>query len=212
MNLIFLGAPGVGKGTQARFLSKKLGIPHISTGEMLRENIKKKTKLGKLASSLINKGKFIPDRLVNKMVEKRLKRSDCADGFILDGYPRTIPQAEALDKFAEIDRVINFELSKEMIIRRITGRRTCPKCEFAYHLEYVPSKVEGVCDKCKVKLIQRPDETEDAVKTRLQIYYEQTLPLIEYYEKQGKLINIDASPTPEEIHQEVCKVLRVKCD
>ena len=212
MNLIFLGAPGVGKGTQARMLSQKLGVPHISTGEIFRENMKNKTELGKKILSYMDAGELVPDNIVIDVITDRLNRDDCSNGYILDGVPRTIPQAEYLDTLVKIDKVINFSLEEEEIIVRLSGRRTCKDCGFAHHIKFIIPKVEGVCDKCGGELIQRSDETPEAVEKRLKEYNSLTFPLIEYFKKQGKLIDIDAAPAIEVIHKDVCERLNVLCD
>ena len=209
MNLIFLGAPGVGKGTQARMLSQKLGIPHISTGEIFRENMKDKTELGKKILSYMDAGELVPDKIVIEVITDRLNRDDCSNGYILDGVPRTIPQSEYLDTLVKIDKFINFSLSEEEIVARLSGRRTCKDCGFAHHCKYLPPKVKGVCDKCGGELIQRSDETPEAVEKRLKEYNSLTFPLIEYFKKQEKLIDIDAAPAIEVIHKDVCEKLDI---
>jgi adenylate kinase len=196
MKLVFLGPPGAGKGTQAKLLAAKLNVPHISTGDIFRENIRKQTELGKKAAEYSNKGFLVPDDITNEMVKERLKKEQ---GYILDGYPRTINQAEFLDSIQKIDKVINFELEDNEIIKRISGRRTCRSCGSVYHVEFSKPKVEGVCDKCDSEIVQREDEKPDVVKKRLDVYKSQTEPLIDYYNKKGILVDIDAYPTIEEI-------------
>jgi len=203
MKLVFLGPPGAGKGTQAKIVSERQKIPHISTGDIFRENMKKQTELGKKAAEYSNKGLLVPDDLTNKMVENRLNGNDCKRGFILDGYPRTIPQAEFLDSIMKIDKVINFELSDEEVVKRISGRRTCSKCGTAYHLLYMKPKKSGNCDKCNSPLVQREDEKPEVVKKRLEVYKKQTSPLIDYYKKKKLLVNISAFSTIEEITKKV---------
>lgn len=203
MRIIFLGPPGSGKGTQAKLLSERQGIPHISTGDIFRMNIKGGTELGKKASEFMNKGLLVTDEITNAMVEKRLQEKDCEKGFILDGYPRTVPQAEFLGKISGIDKVINFVLGDEEIIRRISGRRTCPNCGAGYHTEFLRPKKEGMCDKCGAKLSQRDDEKPEVVRKRLEVYNTQTAPLIEYYKGKGTLMEIDALPSINEVAREV---------
>ena len=189
MKLILLGPPGAGKGTQAEILSKKLGIEAISTGVMLRTAIRKKTKLGKLAEGYINEGKLVPDEVVVGIVKERLQQDDCKKGFILDGFPRTTAQAEALSETGvEIDKVLSLEVSDDAIIERISGRRECKSCGTPYHVVYKPSSKGDVCDVCGGELIQRADDNEETVKNRIKIYHEQTEPIKEYYQDSGKLV------------------------
>lgn len=189
MNLIFLGAPGAGKGTQAEVISEHLGIPTISTGNIIREALKNGTEMGLKAKSYMDEGKLVPDDIVIGIIKERLAKDDCKNGFILDGFPRTVPQAEALDQMGiVIDRVVDIEVPDEKIMARLSGRRVCEVCGASYHLEYKPSKAEGVCDKCGGKTVLRKDDHPDTVKERLQVYHEQTKPLKGYYEKAGKLV------------------------
>ena len=189
MNLIFLGAPGAGKGTQAEVISEHLGIPTISTGNIIREALKNGTEMGLKAKSYLDEGKLVPDDIVIGIIKERLAKDDCKNGFILDGFPRTVPQAEALDQMGiVIDRVVDIEVPDEKIMARLSGRRVCEVCGASYHLEYKPSKAEGVCDKCGGKTVLRKDDHPDTVKERLQVYHEQTEPLKGYYEKAGKLV------------------------
>ncbi|MGI5896012.1 MAG: adenylate kinase [Oscillospiraceae bacterium] len=189
MNLIFLGAPGAGKGTQAEVISEHLGIPTISTGNIIREALKNGTEMGLKAKSYMDEGKLVPDDIVIGIIKERLAKDDCKNGFILDGFPRTVPQAEALDQMGiVIDRVVDIEVPDEKIMARLSGRRVCETCGASYHLEYKPSKTEGVCDKCGGKTVLRKDDHPDTVKERLQVYHEQTEPLKGYYEKAGKLV------------------------
>lgn len=187
MKLILLGAPGAGKGTQAEFIMQKLGIPSISTGNLLREAVKNETPLGLRAKEAMDKGQLVPDDVVIGMVEEKLKSPECAGGCIFDGFPRTIPQAEALDKITDIDLALSLEVPDEVIEARMTGRRVCLKCGATYHVESNPPKVEGICSKCGDKLVVRKDDHSDVVKGRLKTYHEQTEPLKGYYEQQGKL-------------------------
>lgn len=188
MNLILLGAPGAGKGTQAEVICAKLSIPAISTGNLIREAIKNGTELGKAVKSYTEAGQLVPDDVVIAMVKERLAEDDCKNGFILDGFPRTVPQAEALDKMGiVIDKVIDIEVSDEEITKRLSGRRVCESCGASYHTAFKPSAKENVCDKCGAKTVQRPDDHPDTVRARLAVYHEQTEPLIAYYKAQGKL-------------------------
>ena len=188
LHVVFTGAPGCGKGTQARILKEKVAICHLSTGEMLRAEAAKGTPLGLEIKALLDKGEFATDEMIINMVSKRIDEDDCRNGFILDGFPRTIPQAEALDASGVvIDRVIDIEVPDEKIVTRMSGRRVCEKCGSSYHLLYKKPAVEGVCTNCGGTLVQRKDDHPDTVKDRLRVYHEQTEPLKEYYEKQGKL-------------------------
>jgi adenylate kinase len=208
MNLIFLGAPGVGKGTHAEIVSKEFSIPKISTGDILREEVKKQTELGMKAKGYMDRGELVPDDLVIKILEKRLKEKDCEKGFILDGFPRTLPQAKALERFASIDLVLNFKASKETIIERITGRYTCRKCGAIYHVKNMPPKVEGVCDVCGGELYQREDQKREVVENRLKVYEKLTKPLIDYYRKKGVIRDIDVEGSIETVSKRVLEVLK----
>lgn len=207
MNIIFLGPPGVGKGTIAGMLCKKHGIPHISTGDIFRENIKNGTELGNQAKQYMDKGELVPDEVVNGMVADRLKDPDCAKGFVFDGFPRTMPQAEALARITKIDHVIDLTAPKEVIMSRLGSRRTCRKCGAIFNVLTMPPKVEGMCDKCGGELYVRDDEKPDVISARLKVYEEQTSPLTDYYEKQGLLKKVDATKIPEEIFQEVLSIV-----
>ena len=199
MNLILFGPPGAGKGTQGEIICEALKIPTISTGAMIRAAIKDGTELGKQASELIKSGALVPDEVVVGIVKERLAQSDCANGFILDGFPRTIPQAEALDEMGvDIDKVIDIEVADDVIISRLSGRRVCEKCGRPYHTESLKPKVDGVCDDCSGALIQRKDDHPDTVKARLDIYHKETEPLKDYYEKQGKLSVVEGMNSVEE--------------
>ncbi|MBR5773296.1 MAG: adenylate kinase [Clostridia bacterium] len=192
MKLILLGAPGAGKGTQAEFISEKYNIPMVSTGNMIREALKNETELGLKAKSFMDAGQLVPDEVVIGIIKERLDAEDCANEFILDGFPRTIPQAEALDKMGvELDRVVNFEVPDEAIIARMGGRRVCAACGCSYHIEFNRPQKDGVCDKCGAELIQRKDDHPDTVKERLRVYHEQTEPLKDYYAQTGKLRMVD---------------------
>ncbi len=214
MNIIMLGPPGAGKGTQAKMLVEKLGIPQISTGDMLRAAVKEGTPMGLKAKEYMDGGKLVPDEVVIGIVKDRLGADDCAKGFILDGFPRTIPQAEALDKvLAEMGRkieyVVNVAVPESELLDRLTGRRTCKKCGAMYHVKFNPPKKEGVCDKCGGELYQRDDDKEETILNRLKVYNDQTAPLIEYYKGQGVLVDIDGSKEIKEIFAEICKALGV---
>ena len=188
MKLIFLGAPGAGKGTQAEKVCEKLGIPTISTGNIIREALKNQTEMGLKAKSFIEAGKLVPDEVVIGIIKDRLAQDDCKNGFILDGFPRTIPQAEALDKMGiEIDKVIDIEVADEKIAQRMSGRRVCPDCGASYHTEYKKPEKEGVCNFCGAQLVIRKDDSPEVVLDRLNVYHEQTEPLKDYYGKKGIL-------------------------
>lgn len=212
MNLILLGGPGAGKGTQAKLIVEEYKIPQISTGDMLREAVKQGTELGKKAKEYMDKGELVPDEIVIGIVRDRLKQPDCEKGFILDGFPRTIAQAEALDKMLDeigkkIDAVINIYVPEEEIVKRIVNRRTCKKCGAIYHLIYSPPKESNKCDKCGGELYQRDDDKEETVRERLRVYKQQTEPLIEYYEKKGILYNVDGTKDINGVFEEIKGVL-----
>lgn len=193
MNIILLGAPGAGKGTQAELLAEKLEIPTISTGAMLRAAIRKGTELGKKAKELIDRGQLVSDDVMVGMISERLKEEDCKNGFILDGFPRTIAQAEALDELGvQIDAALSFEAADEVILKRLGGRRECPKCGATFHVENKPSAKGNFCDKCGAELKTRDDDKEETIKKRLQVYYAQSAPLKGYYEQKGALHEINA--------------------
>lgn len=204
MKIILLGAPGAGKGTQAKLICEKFDIPHISTGDILRRNIKEQTQLGKAAKSFIDAGKLVPDEVVIGITKDRLAEDDCQKGWLLDGFPRTIAQAQALAAFAKTDCVINIAVDYDLIINRISGRRMCT-CGATYHIS---QGITDVCEKCGSKLYQRDDDKEATVAERLKVYEKQTLPLIEYYTEQNILLNVDGNHTAEEVFQEVLKVLK----
>lgn len=188
MNLILLGAPGAGKGTQAEVICSHLNIPAISTGNIIREALKSGTEMGVRAKSFVDAGKLVPDEVVIGIIQERLAQDDCKNGFVLDGFPRTIPQAEALDRMGvQIDKVIDIEVPDDKIVLRMSGRRVCESCGASYHLLYKKPEVEGICSKCGGTLVQRKDDHPDTVKERLNVYHEQTEPLKDYYSKQGKL-------------------------
>ncbi len=192
MNMIFLGAPGAGKGTQAEVVCKELNIPAISTGNMLREAVKNGTEAGLKAKSYMDAGELVPDEVVIGILKDRIAQPDAQNGFILDGFPRTVEQAEALDKMGvEIDKVIEISVSDEAITARMSGRRVCEGCGNSYHIEYKPTKVEGICDACGAKVVQRIDDKPETVQARLKTYHEKTAPLKDYYTKRGKLVTVE---------------------
>lgn len=208
MKLIFLGAPGAGKGTQAARISAALAIPAISTGDIIRTAIKEGAPLGLEFKRYIDKGALVPDDLVNALVKERLEKPDCVNGFILDGFPRTIEQAKFLDESGiEIDRVVDIEVSDDTIVKRMGGRRFCPQCQRTYHVLYTKPAEEGICDTCKCALSIRDDDKPETVLHRLSVYHEQTEPLIAYYEK--KLCSVDGTLTPEEITEKILEKVRV---
>jgi adenylate kinase len=191
MKLIFLGPPGAGKGSVAREIIKEKGIPQISTGDLIRASISENSEAGKKAKEFYDQGKLVPDEIIIELLKERISQDDCKNGFILDGFPRTIPQAEALDKEIDIDKVINFKVSDETILSRLSGRRICEKCGSIYHLINIPPKVEGVCDECEGNLFQRKDDNESVIKKRLEEYQEKTAPLIYYYDEKGNLVEVE---------------------
>lgn len=204
MKIIMLGAPGAGKGTQAKKLSERYGIPQISTGDIFRANIKAGTELGKAAKAYMDAGGLVPDELTLELVMDRLAQPDCENGYILDGFPRTIRQAEKLTealeaKGTEIDCAVDVEVPDSNIIRRMSGRRVCPGCGASYHVEYIPPKTEGICDSCGAQLMIRADDKEETVKNRLSVYHEQTQPLIDYYGSKGLVAAIDGTQSMEDV-------------
>lgn len=212
MKIIMLGAPGAGKGTQAKKIADKYQIPHISTGDIFRANIKESTELGKKAKSYMDQGQLVPDELTLELIMDRFQNPDCKNGYVLDGFPRTIPQAEALTealakKGETIDYAINVEVPDENIINRMGGRRACLACGSTYHIVYAPTKVEGICDRCGEKLVLRDDDKPETVKNRLNVYHNQTQPLIEYYTKQGKLAEVDGTQSMEDVFNAIVKIL-----
>lgn len=208
MKLVFLGSPGVGKGTYTKGVVEKYKLAHVSTGDIFRENIKNGTELGKKAKTFMDAGKLVPDEVTINMVKEHIKN---IKGFVLDGFPRTITQAEALDKITKIDSVINFTADEKVILQRLSGRRICRKCGAVFHVTNIPPKKEGICDACQGELYQRDDDKPEAIKERLKVYENQTAPLIEYYKKKGMLKTIDAnSPDIPKILKELFKVLEAK--
>ena len=211
MNLILLGAPGAGKGTQAEMLLERLHIPSISTGNMLREAMKNGTDLGKQVKSCMDSGALVPDRLVLGIVAERTQQPDCANGFILDGVPRTLAQAEALDKMGvRIDHVVSIELSDEEVESRMTGRRVCTGCGASYHIVANPTKVEGVCDLCGGQVTTRKDDAPETVRNRLSVYHQSTEVLKDYYKSTGKLRVIDGSQPIEDVFQDILRAIGVE--
>lgn len=212
LRTILLGPPGAGKGTQAVKIVEKYNIPHISTGDIFRENIKNKTELGNRAKAYMDRGELVPDELVVEIATDRLTKDDCKNGFLLDGFPRTIFQAEKLDEFLtkrgeKIDKVINIDVEKDALVKRITGRRVCKSCGASYHVVNIPPKKEGVCDLCSGELIQRADDTEETVLNRIDVYNKQTKPLVDYYDKAGVIINIDGNKDLDDVLADIVEGL-----
>lgn len=212
MKIIMLGAPGAGKGTQAKKIASKYEIPHISTGDIFRANIKNGTELGKKAKTYMDQGLLVPDDLVVDLVVDRVAADDCKNGYVLDGFPRTIPQAEALDaalaKLGEaMDYAINVEVPDENIVKRMSGRRACVACGATYHIEHIPPKTEGICDTCGKELILRDDDKPETVLKRLNVYHEQTQPLIDYYTGKGILKEVDGTKDMSEVFDEIVAIL-----
>jgi len=205
MNLIILGAPGAGKGTQAEKIIAKYNLPHISTGDIFRANIKNGTPVGLKAKGYIDKGQLVPDEVVIELVDSRLKEDDCKKGYLLDGFPRTLAQAEALDKITKIDTVLNLDVDLSKLLARIVGRRVCPRCNAGTNIVW--DSFTSECPKCEVAYIQRPDDTEETVKNRLDVYNNQTVPLIEYYKRKGILKNVVGMGAVDEVFAGVVEVL-----
>ena len=210
--LVLLGAPGVGKGTQAAEISRRTGLPHISTGDLLRAAIRDGSPLGRRVAAMVERGELVPDGLVGEMMEERLARPDAADGFILDGFPRTVAQADLLDRILArrgqaLDRVISIEVPEAEIVERLAGRRSCGQCGAIYHVRYNRPKVEGICDRCGSELRQRPDDTEAVIAERLRAYREQTAPLAARYRKVGRLVEIDGRGRPDEVFGRIAAVV-----
>lgn len=212
MKIIMLGAPGAGKGTQAKRISAKYEIPHISTGDIFRANIKNQTPLGKKAKGFIDQGLLVPDELVVDLVADRIQEDDCKSGFVLDGFPRTIPQAQSLDKELEkmdssIDFAIDVDVPDDVIVERMAGRRSCLNCGGSYHLIYIPTKVEGVCDNCGEELVLRDDDKPETVLKRLGVYHDQTQPLIDYFKNKEILVSVDGQQGIEDIFDSICNIV-----
>lgn len=193
MKLVIFGPPSAGKGTQAQRLSHKYGIPQVSTGDLLRKAVADKTPLGLKVKSYLDQGKLGPDNLIVQLIKERVSKPDCKNGYLLDGFPRTMGQAKELEKMTDIDLVLNIVVDFEVLVERAVGRRTCPKCSAVYHVKFNPPMNEGICEKCGSQLIQRDDDKEDTVRNRLKVYQEQTEPLIDYYRMKGKLVDIEGS-------------------
>lgn len=213
LRIILLGPPGAGKGTQAANIVEAYKIPHISTGDIFRKNLKENTPLGLKAKEFMDKGLLVPDELVVDLVKDRLLEKDCEEGFMLDGFPRTVFQAEALEKELgsmkiELDAVLNIEVDQDLLLQRITGRRICKSCGATYHVSFNPAKKEGVCDLCEGELYQRADDVEETVSKRLQVYNEQTQPLIEYYKGRGLLVDINGQQDIDRVFEDIKKALQ----
>jgi len=207
MRLIFLGAPGAGKGTLATAISKRHELPQISTGDIFREAVKNETELGRKVRGIMERGELVPDQLTVELVRERLSRPDVREGYILDGFPRTIPQAEALAGFQTIDRVINFRIDEEVVVRRLSGRRVCRSCGAIYHVDNMPPKRENLCDRCGGELYIRDDDTIEAIRKRLEVYERQTEPLIAYYRERELLRDIDSSRSVEHSQAQIEEIL-----
>ena len=213
MKIIMLGAPGAGKGTQAKMIAEKFGVPHISTGDIFRANIKEGTELGMEAKKYMDQGLLVPDELTVKILLDRVAREDCADGYVLDGFPRTIPQAEVLDAALEklnekIDYAVNVDVPDENIVKRMSGRRACPKCGATFHVEHIPPKQEGICDSCGGELVLRDDDRQETVQIRLKVYHDQTQPLIDYYGKKGVLKSVDGTVEMQKVFQAISDIIK----
>ena len=212
MKIIMLGAPGAGKGTQAKMIAEKYGVPHVSTGDIFRANIKEGTELGKEAKQYMDQGLLVPDELTVKILLDRVAKDDCKNGYVLDGFPRTIPQAEVLDKALnelgdKIDYAIDVDVPDENIVKRMGGRRACLTCGATYHIEHVPPKKEGICDKCGSELVLRDDDKPETVKNRLSVYHEQTQPLIDFYTEKGVLRTVDGTQDMNDVFAAIVMIL-----
>lgn len=212
MKIVMLGAPGAGKGTQAQMIADQYKIPHISTGDIFRENVKNGTELGMEAKKYMDQGALVPDELTVRILLDRVDRDDCKNGYVLDGFPRTIPQAEVLDKALrkigeKIDYAINVDVPDENIIKRMSGRRACLTCGATFHIEHIPPKQEGICDKCGKELIQREDDKEETVKNRLEVYHKQTQPLIDFYTEQNVLRTVDGTADMKDVFAAINEIL-----
>ena len=212
MKIIMLGAPGAGKGTQAKMIAEQYKIPHISTGDIFRANIKNGTDLGKKAKEYMDKGQLVPDELTVEILLDRVAQDDCKNGYVLDGFPRTIPQADVLDKELtklgdKVDFAIDVDVPDENIVRRMSGRRACLKCGATYHIEHIPPKQEGICDTCGSELVQRDDDKPETVQNRLKVYHEQTQPLIDYYNAKNILKSVDGTKDMQEVFDEITGIL-----
>ena len=211
MKIIMLGAPGAGKGTQAKRIAEKYGIPHISTGDIFRANIKEGTELGMKAKDFMDQGLLVPDEVTIGMLLDRIKKEDCVNGYVLDGFPRTIPQAESLTKALEemgqkIDYAVDVDVPDENIVSRMSGRRACITCGATYHVQFAPPKAEGICDKCGAELVLRDDDKPETVQKRLTVYHEQTQPLIDYYRRAGVLVSVDGTQSMDQVFESIVKI------
>ena len=212
MKMILLGGPGAGKGTQAQKLSEKYNAQHIATGDTLRQAVKDKTEMGLMARSYMDKGQLVPDEVVIGIVEDRLTQLDAEEGFVFDGFPRTVPQAQALDELMArlgmpLDAVVNINTSANVVVERLSGRRTCRDCQTVYHVTYSPSKEAGICDECGGQLYQRDDDEEETIRKRLQVYERQTAPLLDYYQGSGKLVEVSGDDAIDEVYASICHSL-----
>lgn len=212
MKIILLGGPGAGKGTQAQKLSQKYDALHIATGDILRQAVKDKTEMGLMAKSYMDKGQLVPDDVVIGIIDDRLAQPDASAGFVLDGFPRTVPQANALDKLIakldiSLDAVVNINTSANVVVERLSGRRTCRDCQTVYHVTYSAPKKAGICDKCGGQLYQRDDDHEETIRERLQVYEKQTSPLLDYYRGSGKLVEVSGDSMIEEVYAAICRSL-----
>ena len=212
MKIIMLGAPGASKGTQAKMIAEKYGVPHISTGDIFRANIKNQTELGMEAKKYMDEGKLVPDELTVKILLDRVAKEDCANGYVLDGFPRTIPQAEVLTEALEklndaVDYAIDVDVPDENIVKRMSGRRACVNCGATYHIVHIPPKTENICDKCGSALILRDDDKPETVLNRLKVYHDQTQPLIDYYTKKGILRTVDGTKDMKDVFEDIVKIL-----
>lgn len=212
MKIIMLGAPGAGKGTQAKMIADKYGLPHVSTGDIFRVNIKEGTELGKEAKKYMDAGQLVPDELTVKILLDRVAKDDCKNGYVLDGFPRTIPQAEVLDKALtelgdKIDYAINVDVPDENIVKRMSGRRACVNCGATYHIEHIPPKTEGICDRCGKELILRDDDKPETVLNRLKVYHDQTQPLIDFYTGKGVLKSVDGTVDMKDVFASIVAIL-----
>jgi len=207
MKLVIFGPPSAGKGTQAQKLSKKYGIPQIATGDLLREHVAKKTPIGVKVKAILDAGKLGPDDLIVQIIRDRVSQPDCRNGYLLDGFPRTMNQAKELEKMTDVDLVLNIAVDHKALVERAVGRRICPKCAAVYHVKSNPPKKSGICDKCGTSLVQRDDDKEETVQKRLKVYQEQTAPLIEHYRSKGKLVDIDGSRGIDGVFDQMVKAV-----
>lgn len=208
MKVVLLGPPGAGKGTQATGIEERYNIVHISTGDIFRKNVKEGTPLGKQAKAYMDKGELVPDELVIALVEDRLKQDDCANGYLLDGFPRTVFQAEAMEKLGiDVDKVVDIQVGRDVLITRATGRRVCKNCGETYHISFRPTKVEGVCDKCGGEVAHRADDQEETVARRIDVYLNETAPLVDYYEKKGNIVHVNGEQDAAVVQEEIFAAL-----